>query len=207
MIYIEQITHPKFNVWGICIYYKNFLPLKVIGIQYLQECINFEMKIGGKLCNFIILYRSPRYSQDDLEIFLKNFELNLDTILTNNPFLTVVLGDFNVKSNLWSKSDKTSYEGSKIEGISSQFGLQQLINEPTHRTRNLSSCIDLIFASQPNLVMESGVHSSLHENCHHQIIYAKFNLKIYYPPPYEREIWHYQKANIENIRKAIPQFP
>ena len=71
----------------------------------------------------------------------------------------------------------------------------------------MSSCIDLIFASQPNLVMGSGVHSSLHENCHHQIIYAKFNLKIYYPPPYEREIWHYQKANIENIRKAIPQFP
>ena len=55
--------------------------------------------------------------------------------------------------------------------------------------------------------MESGVHSALHENCHHQIIYAKFNLKIYYPPPYEREIWHYQKANIENIRKAIDQFP
>ena len=55
--------------------------------------------------------------------------------------------------------------------------------------------------------MESGVHSSLHENCHHQIIYAKFNLKIYYPPPYEREIWHYRKSNIENIRKAIDQFP
>ena len=26
--------------------------------------------------------------------------------------------------------------------------------------------------------MESGVHSSLHPNCHHQITYAKFNLKI-----------------------------
>ena len=55
--------------------------------------------------------------------------------------------------------------------------------------------------------MESGVDFSLHENCHHKIIYAKFNLIIYYPPPYEGEIWHYQKANIENIRKAIDQFP
>ena len=55
--------------------------------------------------------------------------------------------------------------------------------------------------------MESGVHPSLHENCHDQIIYSKFNLKIYYPPPYEQEIWHYQDANIENIRKAIDQFP
>ena len=83
---------------------------------------------------------------------MKNFELNIDTILANKPFLTVVLGDFNVKSNLWCKSDKKSYEGSKIEGIASQFGLQQLINEPTHHTRDSSSCIDLIFASQPNLV-------------------------------------------------------
>ena len=100
-----------------------------------------------------------------------------------------------------------TYERSKIDGIASQFGLHQLINKPTHLTRNTSSCIDLIFTSHPNLVMESGVHSSLHENCHHQITYEKFNLKIYYPPPYEREVWHYQKANVENIRKATSEFP
>ena len=158
------------------------------------------MKIGEKLCNFIILYHSLSQSQDDFETFLKNFELNLDTILANNHFLTVVLGDFNVKSNLWCKSDKTSYESSRIEGITSQYGLQQLINEPTHHTRNLSSCINLIFALQPNLVMESGVQSSLHENCHHEIIHAKFNHKICYPPPYEPEIWQksYQKSDRSN---------
>ena len=62
--------------------------------QYLHECINFQMKIGEKLCNFIALYRSPSQSQDNFETFLKNLELNLDTILANNPFLTVVLDDF-----------------------------------------------------------------------------------------------------------------
>ena len=96
MIYIEQITHPTLNVGGVgglggrgrdCIYYKNFLPLKVI---------NYEMKIGEKLCNFIVLYRSPSQSQDEFETFLNNIDLNLDTILANNPFLTVVLGDFTV---------------------------------------------------------------------------------------------------------------
>ena len=55
--------------------------------------------------------------------------------------------------------------------------------------------------------MESGVDYLLHENCHNQIIYAKFNLEIYYPPPYEWEIWHYEKAKVENIRKPINQFP
>ena len=56
------------------------------------------MRIGEKLFNFIILYRSPSQSQDDFEAFLKNFELNLDIILAKHPFLTVVFCDF--KSNL-----------------------------------------------------------------------------------------------------------
>ena len=56
---------------------------------------------------------------------------------------------------------------------------------------NSSSCIDLIFTTQPNTLLESGVHHSLDQNCHHQIIFAKFNLKVYYPPPYERKIFHY----------------
>ena len=55
--------------------------------------------------------------------------------------------------------------------------------------------------------MESGVHSSLHSNCHHHITFAKFNLKIHYPPPYEREVWHYQKANVDQIREATSEFP
>ena len=56
-------------------------------------------------------------------------------------------------------------------------------------------------------MMESSVHASLHPNCHHQIVFAKINLKICYPPPYEREIWHYDKVNAELIRRSIDQFP
>ena len=55
--------------------------------------------------------------------------------------------------------------------------------------------------------MESGVHSSLHANWHHHITFAKFNHKIHYSPPYERKFWHYQKANADQIRQAISEFP
>ena len=75
-----------------------------------------------------------------------------------------------------------------------------------HILENSSSCIDLAFTSQPNLIVDSGTHPSLHPNCHHQIIYAKFNLKIQYPPPYTREVWHYQDSNNDLIRKAIDRF-
>ena len=62
-----------------------------------------------------------------------------------------------------------------------------------HIIGDSSSYSNMIFTLQPNLVIESGVHSSLHPNSHHQITYSTFNLKIYYPPPYEWEIWHYEK--------------
>ena len=191
---------------GVCVYYKSSLPFTVINVKYLQESISFELKIGGKCYRFSCLYRSPSQTQDEFETFLKNFELTLDKILGNNPFMTIVLGDFNAKSNNWCKSDITSLEGSKIDTIANSYALNQLIQEPTHILNSSSSSIDLIFTSKPNLVMESGIHSPLHSNCHHQIVFAKFNLSIFYPPPYERTVWYYERANAELIRRAIDQF-
>ena len=63
---------------GVCIYYKISLPLKIKNIHYLQECINFEIKIKDKLCNFISLYRSPNQNQDDFESFINNLEYTFD---------------------------------------------------------------------------------------------------------------------------------
>ena len=44
------------------------------------------------------------------------------------------------------------------------------------------------------MVIDSCVHATLHSNCHHQIIYAKFDPKIIYPPLYDRKVWHYIKT-------------
>ena len=138
--------------------------------------------VGNKPCNFIALYMSPSQSQDQFESFKENLELNLESAVQNNPFLVVILGDFNAKSSNWCKNDRTTSEGKVIENISSQFALHQVINEPTHILETSSSCIDLIFTSQPNLIIESGVHPFLHSNSHHQIIFTKFNLEIIFPP-------------------------
>ena len=111
---------------------------------------------------------------------MKNFESTLDKIYENNPFMTVVLGDFNAKSNNWCKADVTSLEGSKIDTITRSYGLNQLIQEPTHILNLWASCLNLISTSQPNLVMGSGIHSSLHSNCHHQIVFVIFNLSFFF---------------------------
>ena len=172
--------------WGVCVYHKNTLPFKLINIKYLQECITFQ----------ICLYRSPSQTSDEFESFLK--KLTLDKIHEDNPFMISVLGDFNAKSNNWHKNDITSYEGSMVDPVTSNY-------EPTHTLNFPSSCIDLISTSQPNLVMESGVHLS-HLYIQFVIIFAKFNLSILYLPPYKRTVWFYKKANPELIQKAINEF-
>ena len=207
--------HPSNNKGGgICICYKHFLPSRILNIcsifpknvQYLQECINFEMKIGDKFCDFRSRYRSPSQTLHSFETFYKNFELNLEDIIHRKPVLVVVIGDFNAKSSKWHCQDKSTFERNLIDNITSQLGLYQVIKEPTHLFNTSFSCIDLIFTSPPSLMIDSGVHSSLHPNCHHQIIYTKFNLEIIYPPPYLQEVWHYKDANIEFIRRANNAF-
>ena len=55
----------------------------------------------------------------------------------------------------------------------------------------------MIFTTQP------GVYPSLHQNCHHQILFAKLKFRIFYPPSYESEMWHYQRENTDFIRRVI----
>ena len=125
--------HPSNNKRsGVCIYYKNFFPLRVLSIKCLQECINFELNIAGKICNFISLHRSPSQIQDEFEKFIDNLELNLKTLCQSNLFLIALIEDLNGKSKNWYCHDKSSHEENAIENVTAQFGLQQIINEPTH---------------------------------------------------------------------------
>ena len=101
------------------------------------------------------------------------------------------------------KLDKQSNGGDSLFLMSLSSGYTQLINSSTHIIGNSSSCMVLIFTQQPNLVTSSGVHASLHNNCHHQITFAYINLLIQYPPADHRLIWDYSDADILNIRKSV----
>ena len=96
--YLIRSDHPSNKRrGGICIYYKNFLPLKVTGVRLLEECIAFGLITSNKLCTFVALYRSPSQSQSNFATFSDNFEMTVDFVSKKNPFLIVFLGDFNAK--------------------------------------------------------------------------------------------------------------
>ena len=64
----------------VCVYYKSSLALRLINFYYPHECLIFEILIGGKLCNFISLYRSRSQCSDSFEQFSDNLQVLLDKI-------------------------------------------------------------------------------------------------------------------------------
>ena len=162
-----------------------------------------ENKIGY----ISVTYYPPPPSQTASEFarFLENFEKLLYQMQQFRSSFVVIISDFNAKSKSWWNEDITSSEGSQIGSLTTIYGLQQLVSDPTQILSNSFTCIDLIFTDQPNLVVGTGVHPSLHTNCHHQITFCKFNLIIEYPPAYQCLVWDYKRANINSIKQALYQ--
>ena len=83
--------------------------------------------------------------------------------------------------------------------------MHQLISQPTHPLPTSSTCIDIVLTDEPNLIINSGVHSSIHKNCHHQVTFCKLHLNIEYSPPDECLVWDYKKADTNSFQKALKQ--
>ena len=56
--------------------------------------------------------------------------MNLEALSTNNTFLTDIIGDFNAKSSDTYLNYISSFEGSQIEFLASQFAVVQVLKEP-----------------------------------------------------------------------------
>ena len=162
---IRSHDPPNNKCSSICIYYKNALASRVLSVQYLQEYINFEyfeyqfLNIGGKICNFIFLYRSPR----QIWKILWKLENKLGMLMSKSPIPNCVNWRFKCQNKNWYCTDKSSQDGNAIENVTALYGL--INNELSHISITLLFCSEPIFTSQSNLITKSGVRSSLHPSC------------------------------------------
>ena len=195
---------------GVGFFYKNSLPVVIRNDLSFDESIVVELKFGRKKIFFTVLYRSPAFDHNspNFQAFLSNFSNLYTKIQVENPFAVFFTGDFNAHSEYWWTDGDTTPEGSEIEHLLSSLGLFQVISEPTNFEPNKNpSCIDLLITDQPNLILDSGTRASLDPYCHHQIIYRKVNFRIPPPPPLDRKIWHFNKANLVAIKRSMTNFP
>ena len=72
--------------------------------------------------------------------------------------------ELNAKSSNWLSNDTATAECAQLDYLTSLHGMKQVITKPKHILENSACLIDLIFTNQPNIIMESGVHSSPHKN-------------------------------------------
>ena len=154
---------------------------------------NYELTIQNKVGYIAVIYHSTNQSVNESEYFPLHFQTILNQISHSKSSFLVIMGDFNARLQSWWCKDITSHEGTQLESLTISRGLHQLISDsnqlisdPTHLLLNSSSCIDLIFTDQPNLVVDSGVYPSLHPNCHHKIAVSRYNLTVEYPPLYKK---------------------
>ena len=129
-----------------------------------------------------ITYRLPSQTKEEFEEFCADLNLLLFNVNDVNIPLLVITGDFNARSSKWWSLDEENVEEWEINSLSSACGYSQIINQPTHMTKESSSCTDLIFTASLNLISNIGVELSVFEKCHHSLIYGINDFKAYHLP-------------------------
>ena len=199
-----RVDHPSDSKRGVvCIYYKEHIPLiKRDNICTLDNCLVTEIRSQGEKCFLTCVYRSLSQTHDEFEDFCTKFYLLMSNINNEFPLCSIIAGDFNARCSRWWKNDITNSTGQEIDSLTSSAGYEQIIDKPTHVINNSMSCIGLIFCTNKNVISNYGVDVSMFKKCHHNIIHGKIDIRVPLPPVYVHEVWDYNKANLENIKKS-----
>ena len=124
---------------GVCIYYKESLPVKIINLPYFKEALLLEMSYNKNKVIVSVIYCSPSQTNDEFGLFLPNLEKLFSDINKLKLSSSVVTGDFNGRSSSWWSDGMNTTEGTNLFSLTSSNGFSQLINEPTHIQTNSSS--------------------------------------------------------------------
>ena len=132
-------------------------------------------------------------TNDEVVVYMNRLETIYHSIRKENPFVSILCGDFNARSPAFWEGDVENNEGRLLNELMISNSLEQLISEPTHvRDDGSQSCIDLVCTDQPYMFMKSGILPSLDSHSKHNIIHGTLSINIPRPPPYKRKIWDYK---------------
>ena len=86
---------------GVCIYYKESLPVRVINLPFFNEALLLEMSYKKTKVLVSVIYRSPSQNCNAFNLFLTQLENLFSGINDCKPFLSVVTGDFKARFSSW----------------------------------------------------------------------------------------------------------
>ena len=96
----------------------------------------------------------------------------------------------------------------KVEALCNQINMTQCIDEPTHFTENSHSTIDLLFVSNKDSILTTGVG----EHCldlstrYHRPIFEVFNFVKHKVQNLKRTVWKYDQGDYNQLRFNLAIF-
>ena len=156
---------------------------------------------NNKIINIGTFYRPPHSDP----ILLDHLHESLIKMKTRYPARNIILsGDLNLGGIEWETGNIRNGASDvhlcrKLIDICDEFGLQQMVSEPTHR----NSILDVFLTSTPGLVEKCIVGPGISD---HDLIVTDtlFKAQIYKKPP--RKIHQYKKADWDQIDEDLSHF-
>ena len=179
MLYVKEGLH-----------YKRRDDLELLNI----ENIWIELANSHKRLLLGLFYRPPNSDAAYLAHIEDSISLAIDTGI---PEL-IITGDFNL--NLLNQQTFR-----KIHSICTHFSLYQCIDEPTHYTEHSSSVIDLLFVSNKDHLIHSGVADAfLNQDLrYHCPIYGIFKFSKPKVSSFTRRIWYFDRCDFNVLRNKV----
>ena len=179
MLYVKEGLH-----------YKRRDDLELLNI----ENIWIELANSHKRILLGLFYRPPNSDAAYLAHIEDSISLAIDTGI---PEL-IITGDFNL--NLLNQQTFR-----KIHSICTHFSLYQCIDEPTHYTEHSSSVIDLLFVSNKDHLIHSGVADAFFNQDlrYHCPIYGIFKFSKPKVSSFTRRIWYYDRCDFNVLRNKV----
>ena len=126
---LVRADHPKkIKQVRVCIYYRETIPVIVIQINQLPECLACDYE--NRKTFIVTLCRSPSPTDGEFDEFFCSFDSIIDNIYQSNPYFGQITGDFNARSRRWWENDiKNNNFHISNEDLTSSYSLKQLISK------------------------------------------------------------------------------
>ena len=181
---------------GVAIYVKESVTCKRrhdLEINNL-ECIWVEIKTNGHTLLVAGMYRPPNANQNYWTLISESVDRAKNTNISD----IIIVGDLN--NDLLTPS-----KCKHLKDLMTNYGLTQLINEPTNFTEQSSSLIDIIMTSKVNTIIASEVcdpflPSLVRYHCPVAVILSFLKFKA---QNYKRRIWKYDEADYNKYRQTL----
>jgi hypothetical protein len=159
------------------------------------ECIWIELiPENNKHVLFGLFYRPPNADANYSNKVEDSIALAIDTNISD----IILTGDLNYDA-------LTITSNRKINSITQQFNMSQLIDEPTHFTETSQSLIDLIFVTNINNIVKAGVgeHFLNQEHRFHLPVFCLLKFRKPSQRGFQRTIWEYNRGDFDKLRQDL----